>query len=101
MSQAGRRARERVRQMPPPTMENAMRNLKSVLFLAAAAPLALAACSSSPAATTTTDYSAVSMKADQAMATAQEALHTAQQAELDAKASNQQSNQEYQRSLTK
>jgi len=77
-----------------------MRNLRSVLFLAATAPLALAACSSSPAATTT-DYSAVSTKADQAMKTSQEALRIAQQAEADAKASNQQTNQAYQRSLTK
>jgi hypothetical protein len=56
-------------------MENAMRVLKSVLFLAAIAPLALSACSSAPATTTTTaDYASVSTKADQAMATAQEAL---------------------------
>jgi hypothetical protein len=77
-----------------------MLNLRSVLYLAAVAPLALTACSSSPA-TTTTDYSSVSTKADQAMATAQQALRVAQQAEADAKASNQQTSQAYQRSLAK
>jgi uncharacterized protein YcfL len=77
-----------------------MRSLRSVLFLAAVAPFALVACSSSPS-TTTTDYSSVNSKADQAMATAQQALRVAQQAEADAKASNQQTSQAYQRSLAK
>jgi hypothetical protein len=82
-------------------MENAMPSLRSVLFLAAVTPFALAACSSTPSTTTTSDYSSVSAKADRAMATSQQALQTAQQAEADAKASDQQSNQAYQRSLTK
>ena len=64
-----------------------MRNLRSILFLAATAPLALAACSSNP------DYSTV--------ATAQEPLRTAQQTEADARASNQQTSQADQRSLSK
>jgi hypothetical protein len=79
-----------------------MLTLRSVLFIAAVTPLALAACSSAPSSSaTTTDYSAVSDKADQAMATAQQALRAAQQAEADAKASDQQTSQAYQKSLTK
>jgi hypothetical protein len=68
-------------------MEDAMRRLISILFLAATAPLALAACSSTP------DTSSV--------ATVQEPVRTAQQADADARASNQQTSQDYQRSLTK
>ena len=65
-----------------------MRYLRRILFLAAAAPLGLAACSS------TTDYSTV--------ATAQEPVRTGQHAEAaDARASNQQTTQDHQRSLTK
>jgi hypothetical protein len=64
-----------------------MRRLISILFLAATAPLALAACSSTP------DTSSV--------ATVQEPVRTAQQAEPDARASNQQISQAYPRSLTK
>jgi hypothetical protein len=66
-------------------MEDEMRHLRSILFLASAAQLALAACSSTP------DYSTV--------ATAQEPLRTAQQTEADARASNQQTSQADERSL--
>jgi hypothetical protein len=64
-----------------------MRRLTSILFLAATAPLALAACSSTP------DTSSV--------ATVQEPVRTAQQTEADARALNQQISQAYPRSLTK
>jgi hypothetical protein len=79
-----------------------MYQLKSAwkLGLVAAGALALAACSSTTASTTS-DYTTVSNKADQALATAQRALQEAQQAEADAKASNQQTSMAYQRSLRK
>jgi len=63
-----------------------MWNLRSILFLAAAAPLALAACSSTPDTST--------------VATAQEPLRTAQQTEADARPSNQQTSQVDQRTVS-
>jgi hypothetical protein len=67
-------------------MEDAMRRLTSILFLAATAPLALAACSSTPDTST--------------VATVQEPLRTDQQAKADARALNQQISQAYPGSVT-
>gem|GEM_PF-5496719 len=76
-----------------------MLSLSRVLLLAAAGPLMLGACTTRTV--TTSEYSSVSSRTDQALATAQQALMTAQQAEADARTAEQQTGQVYQRSLTK
>jgi hypothetical protein len=81
-------------------MEKAMLSLSKTLFLTALAPLALSACADRTV-TTTSEYSSISTRTDQALATSQQALAVAQQAEIDAKASQQQGSLTYQRSLAK
>ncbi len=70
--------------------------LRGAKLLLICAPLALAACASQPANNSALEaqVAAANQKADQALATAQEALKQAQQA-------NAQNNRQYQRSLQK